>query len=330
MPNGAGLRYAGPMSTAGSLTEHLSIPVIVAPMFIISNPEMVIASCRAGLVGSFPSLNPRTLEELEAWIDQIEAGRAAAARELGRPVPPYGVNVVLHPSNPRAEADIGVVCRRRVPLVLTSKGAPGEVFARIHEYGGVVYHDVASARHAEKALAAGADGLIAVCGGAGGHTGTINPFALLGELRALTRKPIVLAGAISTGSDVFTAQVMGASLSYMGTRFIACAESNAADEYREMIVGARSTDIVFTLLHRAPTSLLGPSLVESGIDPDAVRGAELGLPNDMNALRLWKNLWSAGHGAGVIHDAPPLADLAARLVREYHAARKRTAALCQD
>ena len=307
--------------------EQLSLPVVVAPMFIISNPEMVIASCRAGFVGTFPSLNPRGLDELEAWIDQIDAGRQAFADHTGHAVAPYGVNIVLHPSNPRAEGDVDIVCRRQVPLVLTSKGAPGDVFKRIHDYGGIVLHDVASARHAEKALAAGADGLIAVCAGAGGHCGTINPFALLGELRAMTDKPIALAGGISTGADVYAARVMGADLAYMGTRFIACAESNAADGYREMIIGARSTDIVFTHMHRAPSNLLGPSLVASGIDPDAVRGGELDVPNDMGQLKLWKNLWSAGHGVGVIHDAPPLEQLAARLLAEYQSARERAAML---
>ncbi len=311
-------------SAFARLVENLDIPVVVAPMFIVSNPAMVVASCREGMLGSFPAHTPRTQDDLVTWLDEIEVGLASIAEQTGKPAPPYGVNIVLHRSNPRAEADLEVICARRIPLVLTSKGAPGDAFARVHDSGGVVMHDVASRRHGEKALEAGADALIAVAGGAGGHCGTINPFALMNELRELTDKPIALAGAINTGADIFAARMMGAELAYLGTRFIPVVEANAPEAYKKMITRAASTDIVFTKFHRSPANILAESLAEAGFDLDVVRDhPSAGMPDGMDEVKLWHSIWSAGHGAGGIHDITSVKQVADRLKVEYAAAKQR-------
>ncbi len=319
------------MSSYDDIRRRMALPVIAAPMFLVSNPAMALATCREGLVGSFPAHTTRTNEILGEWLKTMDEGIRRLEDEVGRDaVAPFAVNLVVHPSNPRMAGDLELVIRHRVPIVLTSKGAPGEVFRRVHDYGGFILHDVASKRHAEKALEAGADGVIAVAGGAGGHCGTINPFALVNEIRQIFAGPIVLAGALTTGRDVLAAQVMGADLVYMGTRFINTAESSASDGHRAMISRARSTDIFFTAaLDGAPANFLTESLVGAGIDLDDLRYRK---PGPIQAAqhtekKRWKDIWSAGHGAGSVNDVLPVAALCQRLKQEYAAARQGLAKL---
>jgi nitronate monooxygenase len=254
---------------------------------------------------------------MEDGIRQLEADGMAPA--------PYAVNLVVHPTNKRLQADLALCIEHEVAVILTSKGAPNDVFEGIHDYGGVAFHDVASPRHAEKALAAGADGLIAVCGGAGGHTGTINPFALMNELRQLTDKPIVLAGGISTGRDILAAQVMGADLVYMGTRFIAAQESLAPVEYREMLFECSSKDVHFTAaLDGAPTNFLAPSLRNAGIDPDELGARRPGEVTATDAVKArFSKVWSSGHGVGMVNESVPAAQLCEDITAQYEAAKAR-------
>jgi nitronate monooxygenase len=253
-----------------AIRSRMSLPVITAPMFLVSNPSLALAVCGEGLMGSFPAHGTRSTELLRGWLQTMSDTTRALEQERGAGnVPPYAVNLVVHQSNARLEGDLQLVSEFKVPVVLTSKGAPGDVFKRIHEYGGFILHDVASKRHAEKALEAGADGLIAVAGGSGGHCGTISPFALLNEIRQIFSGPVVLAGAVTTGRDVLAAQVMGADLVYMGTRFLNTVESSAAPEYKEMVRAASATDIFLTrAIDGAPANWLAPSLRAAGIDLD--------------------------------------------------------------
>ena len=301
---------------------RLRIPLIVAPMFLVSSPKLALAACSRGVMGSFPAHSTRTREAFEQWLREMEQG-LGRMEEGGATPAPFAVNLVVHPTNQRMEGDLALCVEHEVPVVLTSKGAPRGVFARIHDYGGVVFHDVASVRHAEKALEAGADGLIAVCGGAGGHTGTINPFALLNELRQLTDRPLVLAGGLSTGRDILAAQVMGADLVYMGTRFIAAPESRAPDEYREMMYRCTSKDVTFTAaLDGAPANFLTPSLVEAGIDLDELATTRPGavIAAEATATR-YSKIWSTGHGVGMVTKSVPAAELCDEIAAEYEEAR---------
>ncbi len=311
-----------------NLIDSLRIPVITAPMFLVSNPALALEACRAGIVGSFSAHSTRTREDFALWLKQMDDG-LAAARENGLQPAPYAVNLVVHKTNARMPGDLELCIQHKVSLVLTSKGAPGDVFQRIHGYGGLIFHDVASARHAEKALEGGADGLIAVCGGAGGHTGTINPFALVNEIRAITDKPIVLAGAITTGRDILAAQAMGADLVYMGTRFIATPESMAPDAYREMLVRASAKDVFFTAaLDGAPANFLIPSLEQSGLSVEEIARTPPGeIISAQAAKARYRNIWSAGHGVGGVNDILPVRDLVDRLAREYADARDTLAKL---
>jgi nitronate monooxygenase len=312
------------MTRFAEIRAHLALPVIAAPMFLVSNPTMALAACREGIMGSFPAHCTRSNEILGEWLKTMDEGMRRLEAERGAAaVAPYAVNLVVHKSNPRMAGDLDLVVRHRVPIVLTSKGAPGDVFRRVHDYGGFILHDVASKRHAEKALEGGADGLIAVAGGAGGHCGTINPFALVNEIRQIFAGPIVLAGAISTGRDVLAAQAMGADLAYMGTRFINTVESSAADEYRAMICRAKATDIFFTAAHDgAPANFLTESLLRAGIDLDELRYRKPGaVVAAQESKKQWKDIWSAGHGAGSVNDVLTVAELCQRLKREYAAAR---------
>ncbi len=302
-----------------TLIGALRLPVVVAPMFIVSTPKMVIESCGAGLLGSFPAHNARTREDLTNWLNLIAAAETEAKNQGDR-FAPYAVNLVLHDSNPRWRGDLDLICDRRVPLVLTSKGAPRGVFERIRDYGGLVMHDVATARHTEKALEAGADGLIAVAGGSGGHCGTINPFALMGELRALTDKPIALAGGLSTGGDIRAAECLGADLAYMGTRFLMAEEANADPAYQQMIARAASSDVIFTRFHRSPANLLRESVEAEGMDPKRLMDHPAELPAALDrGIKLWSRVWSAGHGAGVLSEVAPIAEIVDVLERDYSA-----------
>lgn len=312
------------MNSLEKLKKNLALPVIVSPMFIVSTPQLALACCRERLVGSFASHSARSAEMLESWLEEMQRGLQQIQEAQGlRETPPYAVNLVVHPSNPRFPGDLELIIRYRVPIVLTSKGAPGDVFEKIQSYGGFSLHDVSTRRHAEKALEAGAGGLIAVCGGAGGHTGSLNPFALMNEVRALSRGPVVLGGAISTGRDIFAAEAMGADLAYMGTRFICTKEANATSAYQDMICRSTASDVITTAaIDGAPAAFLKESLLEAGIDLDELAITRPGavVSSELTRQR-YKTLWSAGHGVGAIHDSPGVADLVHRLKAEYEAAR---------
>jgi nitronate monooxygenase len=309
------------MTIPDAFAGRLALPLIGAPMYIVSTPKLVIAQCRAGIIGCFPSLNARPESKLEEWIEEIgnalEAHRAAHPEA---PVAPYGVNLIVNRSNRRLVHDTEVCIRAKVPLVITSLQAPGEVVGAVHGYGGLVFHDVISLRHAEKAAEHGVDGLILVAAGAGGHAGTLSPFALLPEVRRIFPGTIVLAGALSSGRAILAAQAMGADLAYMGTRFIATAEANAQEGYKQMIVDSAAKHIVYTPHFTGVSgSYLRPSIEKAGIDP-----AILGSPAPGGSYResdskptAWRDIWSAGQGVGSIDDIPTVEALVRRLSREY-------------
>ncbi|MGG5808632.1 NAD(P)H-dependent flavin oxidoreductase [Falsiroseomonas sp. CW058] len=303
-----------------ALQARLSLPVIAAPMFIVSHPELVIAQCRAGIIGSFPALNARPKEELDRWLTRIGAA-------LGPDDAPFAVNQIVHHSNDRLGHDMEVCARHRVPVVITSLRAPGEVVRAVHGWGGLVFHDVTNLRHAEKALEAGVDGLILVAAGAGGHAGTLSPFALVAEVRRIFAGPLILSGAITGGRQVLAAQAMGADLAYIGTRFIASAEANAAEGYKRMIIESSAADILYTpCFTGVPGNYLRPSIAAQGLDPDSLPPADkTKMSFGSDHVRAWRDIWGAGQGVGSITDAPPAAEIVARLKREYAEAR---AALC--
>ncbi len=296
--------------------SNLSVPAIAAPMFLVSGPGLVTECCRAGVVGTFPALNQRTTEGFDEWLTQIEEG-------LDDSCAPYGVNLIVHRTNPRVQADLEVCVRHRVPLVITSLGAVSELVEAVHSYGGVVFHDVTNLRHARKAAGAGVDGLIAVCGGAGGHAGTMSPFALTSEIRQFFEGTLILAGSISHGRQIAAARMMGADLAYLGTRFIATQESMASADYKEMVVGADAKDIVYTsAISGIHANFLGPSLVANDLDPEVLKKheAQPDLKPIEDEVKAWKTVWSAGQGVGTIDDVPSAAELCARLGEEYRSA----------
>jgi nitronate monooxygenase len=299
---------------------RLRLPIIAAPMFLLSSPHLVVAECRAGLIGSFPALNARTTAILDEWLATIATAASATAHTRT----PFAVNLVVHESNPRLEADLAVCANHRVPIIITSLQPPERVVARVHAYGGLVLHDVTTVRHARKAIQQGVDGLIAVAAGAGGHAGTRSPFALVRELRALTDGLLVLGGALSTGGDVLAARAAGADLAYMGTRFIATAEAEASLEFKEMIVRASSDDIVYTPYFSGVSgNFLRESIQRAGLDADRLgqaQGRSLEISKESES-RAWRDIWSAGHGVGVITDIPTVGDLVDRLEREFAAAQ---------
>jgi nitronate monooxygenase len=315
------------MSLPASIRDRLRIPVFGAPMFLVSGPELVIEQCKAGVIGSFPALNARPQEELDRWLTRIETELQANRREHpASKVAPYAVNLIVNKANKRLDADLEVVLAHKVPIVITSLSAPAALVPRVHDYGGIVFHDVIKVRHAEKALEAGVDGLIAVCAGAGGHAGTLNPFALVNELRRLHGGPLVLAGAITNGADVLAAEAMGCDLAYLGTRFIATRESLAAERYKQMIVNSGAGDIVYTpLFSGVHGSYLAGSIRNAGLDPDNLPVNEApGLYRSReDRPKTWKEIWGAGQGVGDIDDIPSVAGLVERLEAEYRAARQR-------
>ena len=303
--------------------QQLRIPVIGAPMFIAGNPRLVIEQCKAGIVGSFPALNARPKETLDQWLGEISASLAAAPEAA-----PYAVNQIVHKSNDRLEHDLEVCIRHKVPITITSLRAPNDVIPSIHAYGGIVLHDVINVRHAEKALEAGVDGLILVCAGAGGHAGTLSPFALIGEVRRFYDGPIVLSGAIATGDAILAALAAGADLAYIGTRFIATPEASVPERYKEEILRSAAADIVYTdLFSGVHGNYLKHSVVAAGFDPlDLPRSGR----NRMNfgsgggaEKKVWRDIWSAGQGVGQIDDVAPVAQVVDRLAAEYLAARRR-------
>ncbi len=314
------------MSGFAQLTARLRLPLVAAPMFLVSGPELVTACCGSGILGTFPALNARTTSELDAWLGQIQEALAAAPGAA-----PLGVNLIVHRSNRRLDQDLALVVRHRVPVVITSLGAVPDLVQEVHAYGGLVFHDVATPRHVEKAADAGVDAVVLVCGGAGGHAGTLNPFAFLAEARRRFAGPLILAGALSTGRDILAARAAGAALAYMGTRFIATREARAPEAYKHMLVEAGASDIIYTdRISGIPGSFLKPSLVRAGLDPSRLHERP---PGDIEAelargeLRAWRDIWSAGQGVAAITDIPPVAVLVDRLEAEYRSARDE---LCGD
>lgn len=310
------------------LEGRLRLPIVGAPMFIASTPALVIAQCKAGIVGSFPALNARPASMLGDWLAQIrEELEAHRRRHPDAVIAPYAVNQIVHATNDRLEQDVRACVDHEVPIVITSLRPPAEVVAAVHGYGGVVFHDVISVRHARKAAEQGVDGIIAVCAGAGGHAGALSPFVLLKEIRAVFPGTLLVAGAISTGADVLAAMAMGADLAYMGTRFLATPEANVPDDYREMIVASSAEEVVYTsLFSGVPGNYLKRSVARTGMDPDNLPGADkskLDFQSLANTkLKAWKDIWSAGQGVGSIGDILPVAELVTRLEREYHQTRK--------
>ncbi|MDO7904728.1 NAD(P)H-dependent flavin oxidoreductase [Pseudomonas sp. K1(2024)] len=303
------------MSLPKVLQQRLRLPAVAAPMFLISNPQLVLACCAEGVVGSFPALNQRDSAGFKAWLEEIETGLA----QLHAPAP-YAVNLIVHPSNPRLQADLALCVEHRVPIVITSLGAAKEVVDAVHSYGGVVFHDVTTRRHAEKAAEAGVEGLIAVAAGAGGHAGTWSPFALVAEIRQFFDKTLLLAGCINHGHEILAARLLGADLAYIGTRFIATAESHAQAAYKRMLLDAHAADIVHTpAVSGVPASFLRQSLEQAGYDMTALKSTAEATrlkPMDEEA-KAWKTVWSAGQGVGAIDDLPSAATLIERLRQEY-------------
>ena len=296
------------MAIPASLQKGLKLPVIAAPMFLVSGPDLVVEACNAGIIGTFPSLNQRSTECYREWLHEIKS-------RLNPDAAAYGVNHIVHPTNPRLMSDMIVSVEEKVPLIITSLGAVRDVVDAVHGYGGVVFHDIANVRHARKAAQAGVDGLILVANGAGGHAGVVNPFALVEEVRSFYDGTIILSGCLSTGGDVAAAIMMGADFAYMGTRFISTTESMAQSEYKQMIVEAGASDITYTpAVSGIPANFLTPSLVANGIDPKSLPEHKLDMADEAKA---WKTVWSAGQGSAGVRDVLPTAQLVARL-REEH------------
>ena len=309
------------MTLPAILKDRLSIPVIGSPLFIISNPDLVIAQCKAGIVGSFPSLNARPLAQFEEWLQRLST-------ELGPEDAPYAVNLIVHRSNDRLLDDLKLCVKYKVPIVITSLGAREDVFEAIHSYGGIVLHDVINDRFARKAIEKGADGLIPVAAGAGGHAGTTSPFALIQEIRDWFDGPVALSGSIATGDAVLAAQAMGADLGYIGSAFIATTEARADDRYKQMIVDSSASDIVYSdLFTGVHGNYLAPSVAAAGLDPANLPKGDISTMNfgsgGNSAAKAWKDIWGCGQGIGAVREVVPAAEVVARLKREYAAARAR-------
>lgn len=314
------------------LRDRLRLPAIGSPLFIISKPELVIAQCKAGMVGSFPSLNARPLAQFEEWLVRIREELAAHDRAHPEaPSAPFAVNLIVHKTNNRLEEDLALCVKHKVPLVITSLGARTEVNDAIHSYGGVVLHDVITNAFAKKAVEKGADGLIPVAAGAGGHAGTLSPFALVQEIRQWFDGPVALSGAIAHGRSILAAQAMGADLAYMGSVFIATEEAFAVQGYKDMIVESAANDIVYTnLFTGVHGNYLRPSIVQAGLDPDNLPVSD---PSKMNfgsggnqEAKAWRDIWGCGQGIGAVGEVAPAAEVVARLIREYEAAQVELAA----
>ncbi len=313
------------MSPKASFIQNLSLPVIAAPMFLISNPKLVVSCCKKGIVGTFPALNQRTSEGFEAWLVQIQSALKQFEATTGKKPAPFGVNLVVHATNPRLEADLKLCIKHKVPLVITSLGAVSQVVDMVHSYGGLVFHDIIKKRHAEKAAQAGVDGLILVSAGAGGHAGTLNPMSLMAEVKKIFQKTVILSGCISTGRDIATSLQMGADLAYMGTRFINTKESQAPDAYQKMIITASASDIIYTAaISGVPANFLAASLKAAGIsEEDLKRNHKIDFEKELDTeAKAWKTIWSAGQGVAAIEDVLPVAALVDRLKTEFKAAVK--------
>ena len=327
------------MAIPSLFSNRLSLPAIAAPMFLASGTELVIETCKSGIAGTFPALNQRTSEGFEQWLQEITQALDKYEKDTGKQAAPYGVNLIVHKSNPRLEADLALCVKYKVPFVITSLGAAVDVVDRVHSYGGLVFHDVINARFARKAQAAGVDGLVCVTGGAGGHAGTRNPFALLAEVREFFEGTILLAGCISSGQDIAAAQMMGADFAYMGTRFINTHESLVSEEYRQMIIDSTADDIIYTpKVSGIHASFMRASMEAAGIDPSDMRPKEvIDYGNDLSvdatkesgkkekAQGAWSTIWSAGQGVAAIHETQSVAQLANQLREEYGEACERQA-----
>ncbi|WBU90414.1 NAD(P)H-dependent flavin oxidoreductase [Cellulophaga omnivescoria] len=308
------------MRTIAPFVKDLSLPVIAAPMFLISGPKLVIECCKNGIVGTFPALNQRTSEGFEEWLIQIKEELKTFEEETGKKAAPFGVNLIVHQTNPRLEADLMLCIKHKVPLIITSLGAVSQVVDAVHSYGGLVFHDVIKKRHAEKAAEAGVDGLIVVAAGAGGHAGTLNPMPLVAEIKKFFTKTVILSGCISTGRDIASARQMGADVAYMGTRFINTTESKATEDYRKMIIEAGASDVVYTAsISGVHANFLGASLKAAGItEEDLKKDTKIDFGKEMDTeAKAWKTIWSAGQGVTNINNAVPVADLVATLKTEF-------------
>ena len=308
------------------LLESLRLPVIGAPLFIVSTPKLVIEQCKSGIIGAFPALNARKEDELESWLINISQELEVFKKNNPeRKVAPYAVNQIVHQSNTRLKIDVEMCVKYKAPIVITSLRPPAEVVEAVHSYGGLVFHDVINMRHAKKAISQGVDGIIAVCAGAGGHAGTISPFALIKEIKDVFDGFVILSGSMSNGRDVLAAECIGADLAYMGRRFIATKEANAVDEYKDMIIDSDADDIVYSSLFTGiHGSYLKGSIIKSGIDPENL---ELGDKNTMNfdssesKAKAWKDIWGAGQGVGSMKDIPNVSDLVDEIEQDYNSTK---------
>ena len=316
------------MSIPKQFTGRLRLPLVVSPMFIASGLDLVVETCKAGAIGTFPALNQRTSEGFEGWLLEIKKRLADWEAQTGNKAAPFGVNLIVHKSNPRWQQDLELCEKHEVPLVITSLGAVAELVDAVHSYGGLVFHDVVNARHAKKAAVAGVDGLIAVCNGAGGHAGTLSPFALISEIRQFFSKTLLLAGSLSRGRDIAAAEVMGADMAYMGTSFLASTEANVAAEYQQMLLDSLASDIIYTpKISGVNANFMRQSIEAAGIDANDLTpkaeldfGSELDIDNAQSnqEKKAWRDIWSAGQGVGSIEKLQTTGALVDKLVAEYH------------
>ena len=321
--------------TKTNIFKNLSLPVIAAPMFLISGPKLVIECCKNGIIGTFPALNQRTTEGFEKWIIEIKSALDLFEKETGKKAAPFGVNLIVHQTNPRVKADLEICIKHKVPIIITSLGAVPQLVGAIHSYGGLVFHDVIKKRHAEKAAEAGVDGLILVCAGAGGHAGTLNPMPFVAEIKKFFHKTILLSGCISNGQDIASALQIGADIAYMGTRFINTKESKAPEDYRKMIIESDANDIVYTAaISGVSANFLRPSLEAMGITEEMLKktkkidfGKELSVME--KEAKAWSTIWSAGQGVTNISDNPTVKDLVDLMKKEFKVAIEAQQALLE-
>lgn len=317
------------MPIPAAFRDRLTLPLIGSPMFIASRPELVIEQCKAGIIGAFPALNARPAHVLDEWLTRIKTELAAyAAENPGAKVAPYAVNQIAHSSNDRLAQDMEACVRHQVPLIITSLRPPREIVEAAHSYGGLVFHDVISVRHARKAAEQGVDGIIVVCAGAGGHAGMASPFALVREVREFFDGTIVLSGAMTSGADVLAAQALGADMAYIGTRFLATTEAHVPDDYKQMILDSTSDEVVYTSLFTGVKgNYLARSVTAAGLDaanlPEADKSKMDFGSGGNTEKKAWRDIWSAGQGVGNIHEVLPTRELVARMVREYEDTRRR-------
>jgi nitronate monooxygenase len=306
------------------IADQLVLPVIAAPMFLVSSPDMVIESCKAGIIGSFPLLNARTVDILDDWMKRITEELERIRKEHpNRRVAPWAVNLIVHRTNKRYEADFNLIKKYQPPIVITSLGDPTPVVNVVHEYGGLVFSDVSTLYHAKKAARTGVDGLVLVCSGAGGHAGTINPFAFVGEVREFWDGITILAGSLSSGRDILAAKALGVDLAYLGTRFIPASESFASEDYKRMLIESTLDDLIYTdAFSGVNANYLKPSIQRAGLDPDHLQKKEAVDFSDLNQTdaKAWRDIWSAGQGVGQIKRVQPVAEIVADLRREYEEA----------